>query len=324
MNQLKTKIKQAIEEAENILIVIHAKPDGDAIGAAFAMLQFCLYKQKKVRIFAEKTTANFGALLFPYLISQNDLEKENFDLIIALDCGDYSRTQLPDSWRQEKKIINIDHHISNDIFGRYNLVRPDASSTTEILTQLFQDWNYNFSAETATLLLNGLLTDTGNFTNKGTSPWAFSCASFLLQKGANLNKIIQNSQQENSLEALKTWGESFQRLKIHPHYRFAYTLLTQEEIKKAQKEGYEDKLEEMVNFFNNLKEPPFIMVLKEQNNKIKVSLRTNKEKINVNKFAQIFGGGGHLKAAGFSFSGRLEKINGKWRILPLLDEKQKK
>ncbi|MBT4277370.1 hypothetical protein HOD96_01325 [Candidatus Falkowbacteria bacterium] len=305
------EIENAVKEAKNILITTHERPDGDALGSVFAISKFLEFFKKSHQVYLKDYD---GAQKFPvlnFIKDKSDINLDDVDLLITLDSGDLSRTGLVDIEEKGIKIINIDHHISNDNFGDINLVEPIASSTTEVITKLFNYLNFEITKDIANALLLGLLTDTDNFSNKGTSKEAFNVASGLLAKGANISKI-NNSSNEKQIDILKLWGKSFNRLKENSVYNCAYTVVSKQEIESS--DNYE-KVDDLVNFFNNLKDPRFVMVLKEQEECVKVSLRTTREDVDVSKLAIFFGGGGHKKAAGFTINGRVKETTKGWKIV---------
>ncbi|NCF75000.1 MAG: hypothetical protein GWO87_00745 [Xanthomonadaceae bacterium] len=309
------KIESAIQSAKNILIIAHQRPDGDALGSIFAIKKYLEKKRKNYQIYIEGDN-NYKDMPFLNFVSfdKKKINRKRFDLVITLDCGNLEHTGL-EKIINNLKIINIDHHISNNNFGNINLVDSGASSTTEILTKFFKTINFEIDKDTASALLLGILTDTNNFSNKGTSREAFEISSYLLKKGANIAKFNHNNYKNKEIDTLKFWGKPFERIEKNREYNFAYTVIPKNEMRKAEEDGFIEKIEDLVNFFNNLKGPNFVMILKEQENNIKVSLRTTKENINLSYFANFFNGGGHKKAAGFTINGQLKKTANGWMII---------
>lgn len=310
------KIEQTIKGSNKALIVAHEKPDGDALGSVFAMARYLGKLKKDFQIFLNGNNGFSDTAFLQHIIPVEEIDYKNIDLIIVLDSGDLSRTGLSDAldnWGGKVKMINIDHHISNDYFGDINLVNPKASSTTQIIMKMLEYFNFNIDKRLAKALLLGILTDTDNFSNKGTTPEAFKAAAKLLKKGANISKI-NFGKRGKKVDALKIWGNSFKRLKKNDKYGAIYTLITKEELKMAEEEGFSENVEDLVNFFNNLKDSRFALVLKEQEDDIKVSLRTTHDDVDVARLASFFGGGGHKKAAGFSIKGKIKKTPAGWTI----------
>lgn len=317
MLEIKYKeIQSTIQSAKNILVTAHQKPDGDALGSIFAVTKYLENQNKNYKIYIEGEN-HYKDMPFLNFISldKEKIDSENFDLLITLDSGDLARTGLDETIITNFKIINIDHHISNNNFGDINLVNCNASSTTEIITKFLKAIDFEIDKDTASALLLGILTDTDNFSNKGTSSEAFAISSYLLKKGANIAKFNHNNYKSKEIDTLKFWGKPFIRIKKNKQYNSACTVIHKNEIENAEKNGFIEKVEDLVNFFNNLKDLDFVMVLKEQEGSVKISLRTTKENINLSHLANFFNGGGHKKAAGFTINGYIKKTDYGWKIV---------
>lgn len=309
------QIYQAILGAEKILLVAHEKPDGDTLGATSAFSIFLDNLGKNYQIYCADPVPGFFSFL-PNSHKFNKLIKEvDFDLIVALDCGDINRARLSEIFGDTKiiqQIINIDHHQSNPGFGQFNVVNPLASSTSEIIYNLFLDWKVPINKEIATALLNGLFTDTGAFVYSNTTLESLLIAGFLMNYGGRLKEISQYNFKNKSVPALKLWGRALERLVINKKYQIAYTIILKKDLEELA--ATEDDLEGLSNLFNNMTEIKASLVLKEDGEYIRGSLRTVNDEVNVSKLATIFGGGGHPKASGFKIKGILIEEKGKWRI----------
>ncbi len=314
------KILDSIKNSNHILLISHEKPDGDTLGASLALAHFLTKENKKYKHFCSDPVAGYFKFL-PKI--ENIINNYTFinlnehDLIMTIDCGDIKRTKIENDLLKFKKnipLINIDHHESNDNFGHHNLVIPNASSTSEIVYNFFTYHNIPVDKYMATCLLTGIFTDTMNFTNAATSQESLKIASQLLGRGARINQIISNISQNKNLSALKLWGKILSRLEFNPDYNFAYTIITQKDIRNNAI-ALADAGEGLANFLSNIKDVDFILVLTEEDdNMIKGSLRTTKDNIDVSKLARALGGGGHKKAAGFKIKGKLAKNKKEWYI----------
>lgn len=314
------KILEAINNSNHILLVSHEKPDGDTLGSSLALAHYLHHKNKKHKHFCAEKPAEYFYFL-PHIENitnnQDEINLAEHDLVIALDCGDIKRTRLENDLINPENnltIINIDHHASNDEFGHYNLVVPKASSTSEIIYNFFAYHNIEIDKYMATCLLTGILTDTMNFTNGATTQESLKIASQLLNYGARINQIINKISQTKNLVSLKLWGEILSRLEYNKEYNFAYTIITQADIKKHNITT-EEASDGLANFLSNIDNVDFIMVLTEESDgKIKGNLRTTKNNVDVAKLAQILGGGGHQKAAGFTLKGKLTPTSSGWQV----------
>lgn len=312
MNIAKDKaiqISQAVAKAENILIISHAKPDGDTLGAAFALTNYLLKLDKNITNFCLDTLPD----MFSFLPNSHRLTTDHlvftqkYDLVIIVDSGTLSYAgvdKLITALAPGFTLLNIDHHASNNHYADINLVVTEAASCTEVLFYLFNTLGITLTSDIATCLLCGLVTDTGGFVNPATQYHTLEAASVLVKYGANLWQVLQNTAYRQNINNLKLWGLAFSRLKKVTKYDLVYTFLKQEDFISC--EADESATEGISNFLHILKEAKIILVLKETSDGfVKGSMRTAEDDIDLAKFCQKFGGGGHKKAAGFSLPGRL-------------------
>jgi len=306
------QIFQAIQKAKKILLVSHKNPDGDTLGSLAAMMQYLQHIEKPYVAFCA-TTMSPNLLFLPHIahMSQDKTlwDDAEIDLVISFDCSspEYAGidSYLPILRERGVTVANIDHHKTNPDFGDLNLVIPNASSTTEILYDFFVYNNIAIHADMATCLLTGIITDTGNFTNAGTTKHAIDIASKLIERGGNLSLIQGWVLKDKTVKGLKLWGTVLGRMAHHEPLDIVYTYVTRED---AQKHGVgESEMEGIANFMNHIKDGRAGMILKEaEDGSFKGSFRTTHDHVDVSAFAKLFGGGGHAKAAGFSVEGPLE------------------
>jgi len=319
---------QKIKKAKNILIITHVRPDGDAIASMCTMIEFMETINKKYSAWTIDVLDD-SFLYLPQIekiqtkITNHTIDE--FDLIITLDCGSFSRMGVPEETKELIKqknifIIDIDHHPQVDEFPEPNLriKIPEAAATTEILYTFFSANEIRINKNLATCILSGILTDTANFLYQINSEKALVIASEMLKYGAQFNKIISNTLRNKDLETIKLQGKIFNNLQINKKYDLAFSVLTEDDLKKI---GKENLTEGMVNFLGNLADVKAVMFLREESiantgkTQIKGSLRSSHPIIDVSKIANFFGGGGHPKASGFLIPGKLIKKNNKWQII---------
>ena len=311
--------KQVVEQIEshnNILIVGHNNPDPDAIGAAGALLFFI------ETYFPEKTALIANVDPFPnnlyflgiekYSSALANIDLKNFDLIIMVDCGEISRTGIAEKLNDIKgKIttINIDHHERNIGFANINIVEQ-ISSTCEIIYKILKHNNYALNKQISTCLLTGITYDTAYFMNSATSKEAMAASSELMKTAADIRSIIRHTWKNKSADTLKLWGKVLEQLHFNKKYQVAVAVIPKEA--NIDPEIFNDLKNHYLQYLNEVK---FIILIRESNDGlISCSLRTNRDNINVAKLAEKFGGGGHVKSAGFSIKGSLEKTETGWRI----------
>ena len=232
----------------------------------------------------------------------------NFDLIIAVDTGDL--VQLGKIYEDNKELfasttfLNIDHHKSNGMFGTHNYVDPEVAATTQIITPLVQELEKDlgmqlFDADIATLLLVGIVTDTGSFQHTNTTPEAFEVAADLLDYGARQQEIIKHIYKTKSLATLKLWGRVLSRIKQRPDQKLVYSIITQQDLAEtgASPDDSGGIIDELLT---NAPGAEVVFLLKEKApGFISGSMRAPGQIADVSQIAASLGGGGHKKAAGF-------------------------
>jgi len=315
-NQLYNNAYSLIKNAQNILIVPHDHPDGDAIASACLMAEVVKQAGKKYKLYCFDQV-NYQYTFLPHLDEfKNSYDKFNFDLIITLDCGSVERTKLDKeilSRQKNQLVLEIDHHPKAKAYADLEIRDSTAASTTEILYYFLKANKIKITKDLANCILTGIMTDTGNFLYPSTSPQTINIASEMLRLGARLPQIMENTWRNKSIASMKTWGKAMSRLKINQKYNFAYTVLENSDVPE---DVSEEELEGMAGFLSNLHDVNGILLLRElASGEIKGSLRTAKSEVNISKLARVLGGGGHAKAAGFEIEGKLEKTETGWKIV---------
>lgn len=237
---------------------------------------------------------------------------EEFDLIVTVDAGDI--IQMRELYEENREmfetipILNIDHHASNSKFGTVNFVDIDSSSTTQALIKIIDALNDTGSEiidpDIATLLLTGLITDTGSFQHSNTTPAAFEVASRLLDLGAAQQEIIKKIYKTKSLSTLKLWGRVLSKIEYDEANRLVWSTITNEDLLETNSTTEEANgiIDELMS---NAPGAELILLLKQKGDDlVSGSVRTNSDEVDGSAFAALFGGGGHVRAAGFRVKGK--------------------
>lgn len=313
------KAHNVLKQADRVLIVTHQRPDGDALGSALSVSKYCDDLNTPNDIFCVHAAPEY----FSYLPNVKHIQTDpsliidgDHTVLITLDSGDLVYAGVHEHIGKRQKdphtIINIDHHPTNTHYGDINIVDPDSSSTAELLYHFFQHTGHNIDHQSATCLLTGIITDTGGFSNLATTSSSLTVASDLLSRGARIWDIQTRTLKNKPINALKVWGAALSRLRRHPS-GIITTVLTQEDLQKNNAGA--EHIEGMANFLNSLEDAKAVALISEvEPGRIKVSLRTTQDDVDVSKLARLFGGGGHVKAAGFSFPGRIQRKKGWFEI----------
>ncbi|MCL5410410.1 MAG: DHH family phosphoesterase [Patescibacteria group bacterium] len=316
-----SKLKDIFCKGENFLLICHEQPDGDALGAILALSEGLKNNGKKTSMVCSDKIPEIFLFLPGVEQIKRDFLIGNFDVIILLDNGDLKRTGFPERILKVRDkgipLINIDHHPKNDLWKcvTINYVNDSASSSSELVFEILNGLGWKITPTIATSLLTGIFYDTGGFQHTNTSPSVLTAVSELLNKGAKLKKISESisSSHSNSITRLKLWGIALNRLLINEKYGIASSFLLREDIEKLN--ASDDEVSGLVNLINAIPETQIALLLYETaDGKIRGSLRTEKDSVSVSKLADLLGGGGHKKAAGFSFSGQIKQVNKIWQI----------
>lgn len=310
MNKLVKALKEI--EGKTIAVVGHDSPDGDCIGSSLAMG----YLMKQLGI--ETFVINKDSIPSQYAFLQNEVqvrqvaslsqsEKDAIDILIVVDSANEVRLgfDFKETFRNLEKVFNIDHHVSNNKFGDINYVKP-VGATAEIIARIYLACLPTIDVEPATALYTGIMTDTGNLTYGSTSYRTVSLVSRLYKMGAQTNLVRRNIYESESLNKLEALKIVLNNLGVSDNGFIAYTYLSKADMDRLKltsgdMEGYVDyprKLDtcEIAIFFKEF-----------ETDVVKVSIRT-KETVDANKLAGSFGGGGHMRAAGFRKRGPLKAV----------------
>ncbi len=296
-------IKARLEIADKILIASHVRPDGDAIGALIGMGLALKDAGKTVQmVLADGVTSSFRHL------EGADLVKTRvdgaFDTFITLDCADFKRTGKPfESLGQPD--INIDHHITNEMFGKLNLIEGREVATSAILTNHLPAWGYHVTKPIAAALLTGILTDTLGFRTSNITPEAMQQVARLMETGVDMPELYMRGLVRRSYEATRYWGTGLSRLDRKGG--IVWCTLTLEGRKQAGYSGSDDA--DLINIISAIDGFKVGMIFVEQHdNRVKISWRALEPGIDVSPVALRFGGGGHAAAAGADVDGKLEEV----------------
>ncbi len=334
------ELKQLLEDRQRIVLLPHTSPDGDALGAtgAFAEVLKAVYSQKEIFIVSPDDVDDYLAWLpidENFVSFYGNKEKaikliEEADLILHLDHNQVKRVRYPELidavyQNKEAKRVLIDHHEFPDKDFDLIFSYPELSSTCELVFMLLKGlvWEEHISPKTSTLLLSGMVTDTGRFMYACFYPQIFQHLSELLVLGADYPMIIDRLSYHNKEEQLRLQGYMLNnKLELYPELGTAILTLSQAEmqergISKGDTEG-------LVNLPLTIKGINSSCFIREDKSQIKLSLRSIGD-FPVNELAmRAFGGGGHLNASGGEFQGSIDEAKNiyLYELKALLEQKK--
>ena len=298
------EIESLISKSHNILVLLHNFPDGDTISSSLALSEYLNKIGKKADCAVKGTIPEVFNFLPGISSIRNDFLLGDYDLIFAIDCGDANRTGFPERLEQvcqTKPLINIDHHFKNNLhkIAKINLVDDRASAAAEIIFKLLKYLKAEINARIATYILAGIYYDTGGFQHPNVTIETLNIASECLHLGGRIGLVSQNLSFSKKPSTLKLWGLALKKIKVKKD-GIVSTYLSKDDLESCEADS--EDASGIVNLINTIPETKIaILLVESETGKIKASLRTESNSIDVSRLARLFGGGGHKKAAGFVF-----------------------
>ena len=299
-------IVEEIKKAESIVVLTHETPDGDAIGSSLAMYNALKQIGKNVDVIIPECPRNFN-----FLTGYNEIKKEgkitNYDLAITVDCATIERLNgWQDYFDRANATINIDHHTKNGMFADYNYVNPASPACAQILIIVLEALNIKINKEIGECLLTGIITDTGGFKYQGVSSETFQFVAWLMQAGVNVSNVYKKALQIKTKSSFELEKIAMNRPEFLEDGKIAFTYITkQDEISVNAEPGDHEGIVEKGRDVEGVEVSAFLRQIEDKT--YKVSLRAN-DYVNVSDVAMVFGGGGHVKAAGCKINGTPEQI----------------
>ncbi|MCH7945091.1 MAG: bifunctional oligoribonuclease/PAP phosphatase NrnA [Armatimonadetes bacterium] len=296
---------QEVRSAEGVLVGTHLNPDGDAIGAALAMSHVLGQLRVGHEVLCSDPPPYYLKFLPGVERIRQEPKSERHSLAIILDLEAADRLgRVAPYFESCARTVVIDHHIPHEALGDLRIVCVKSPATCSILLDLFAESEIDLTPEIAECLLTGVLTDTGNFRYPNTDAHSLHAAALLLERGADLPKITREVYMQRERPAIDLAAHAVMRMKTADDGRLAWTTLPRTLFEEVGAD--EQHSEGIVNELLSVKGVIIAAVLREaKSGMIRGSLRSLGN-YDVAAAARPFGGGGHVNAAGVSFSGSLE------------------
>ncbi len=284
------------------LLLTHAKVDADAAGSLIAMSQLCtaLDRPPVAVTSGDGTVPDSLAYLLPVLdtVAEGKPPSEIPDLIVFVDCAGHDRANptvensVP--WIDQATWINIDHHVTNSRFGELNIVVPEAAATCEILEAVFSTLDLEIPETCATAMLSGIYGDTLGLKTPSTRPSTMRACARLIEAGADLDLIVDKQFRMKPYSSIKLWAEIFQTVQVQGKLIWAYVddnMLQRSGARSSEAEGFVNHIAGTIGMLASA-------LLYEEDSGWRVSMRSPHLHVNVAEICNLFGGGGHPRAAG--------------------------
>lgn len=289
------KFIKMVDEADTIAIASHVNPDGDNLGSSLALRRSLEIYGKDVEVIAIDQIDDYLKFL-PELDQYKEATRDKYDLFIIVDCSEFDRIgHATEIARRSDKTIVMDHHVGGKINCDLNMIYDTSPATCEIVYEVIDRLNLPMDETIGTLLFTGLCTDTGRFMYSNVSEYTFRAAGSLITSGVDYEYIYRNLYQSQPVSVMQFHNEIISKAEFFDKKAFGIA-------SKAQVEKYGVQMgdaESIVNKLRDLKEVNVSMIVKEYDDgEYKVSMRS--KTADVAAVARENGGGGHIKASGFS------------------------
>jgi phosphoesterase RecJ-like protein len=292
----KERILELMSKVERVLLLAHRNPDGDTLGSMLALGQY-LASNRQVTMVCSDPVPQLYRFLSGWeqvLTIQEALAlDEKYQLAIAVDASDLGRLG-PDAERlleRAERLVSIDHHATGEPFGDPSWIDSSAAATGELIYELIAG---SITPRIATALYTAIITDCGSFRYANTTARTLAIASKLVEAGAEPNRIATIVFETRTLSSLKLLKEALGTLQVDEDGKLGWMELTEKMFqacgaKQGEGEGF-------VNYVRMIQGVAIAILFHENGDKVRVSLRSGD--LDVGKLAAIFGGGGHMRAAG--------------------------
>lgn len=295
------------EDIKTMVIAGHVNPDGDCVGSTTALYGYVKDNFPRIDVSLYLERPKEALMFLPGLCEEVFTEPEvrSVDLFVSCDASTRDRIAVAGPlFDCAKKTLCIDHHSSNPNFADINIVDGDAGSCAEVLFTLFEE--DKISRDVATSLYTGMIHDTGVFQYNNVRPSTLRIAASLLEKGVPFSKIIDESFNQRTLAQNRVLGYVLSKERLFADGRIAAGTISLEEMAVfgAEKKDL-DPIVANLRLTTGAEAAAFVYEV--EPGKCKVSLRSSSD-LDVSKTAAMFGGGGHVKAAGCSIDGRPEEV----------------
>jgi phosphoesterase RecJ-like protein len=306
-----TAVADAIRSHDRFLLVTHENPDGDALGSILALKLALdqLGKDSVMYLFGDAALPAEYSFMPLAELRRRLPEDWRERVLIAVDCANESRIgPEPEPLEGAPLVLDIDHHHDNSRFGQINLIVPNASSTGEVLRDVFAELGVELTPEIAEPLYIALVTDTGRFQYSNTTAKALRLAAELVEAGADVHRIFRRVYETVQFAKLKLLARALERAQIYDGGRLVVSYLLRSDFTdigaaEAYSEGIIDSLRavEGADMAALIREP-------RDGPARRISLRSSNDELDVSAIARKSGGGGHRQAAGFSSDASIEEI----------------
>lgn len=306
------KIIDKIKQATKIALISHRNPDGDTLGSATAFYQIVNsnFSNKKIDLICKDIIPNNLSFIHNTEIYKTKFNPSNYDLIIFFDSGSKDQTLLdkefPDLFDGKTyNTIWIDHHITNEIYAKQNIILTWYSSTTMIVYEIFSFTWFYIDPISATNILTGIYTDTWWLKHSNTNSITYKYTRELLKLWADLSYIVNNFFKNNTFDKLKLWWKIIDKSFIDKD-NILYTYINKNDVDAFNCDFNDTSW--ITDLLNSREWIKYSVILTQKWEYVKWSLRTLRDDIDLTDLAKKHGWWGHKKASGFTVAWNIEEF----------------
>ncbi|MBX4188212.1 MAG: bifunctional oligoribonuclease/PAP phosphatase NrnA [Candidatus Doudnabacteria bacterium] len=306
---------QVISSSRKIFMTTHARTDGDDLGSLLALKLVLEKMGKELYCIIDGGVPHYLEFLPGSSQVKEEFENRDYDLVITFGCNNIERTEFNELKNIKAKKLNFDHHPDNKMFGDVNVVDENTAAVAELIYYFLKsNSEVVIDRDIATCLLTGIFTDTGGFKHSNTSSSVYQAAGELLKKGVRIDKIAKETYGNKRPQTLRAWARALENARYDVEKKMIFSVMTEGDMAELQAEG--EDLAGFVEVLNHIPQAKFALMLRQDGDEVKGSLRSDPHKqTDVSQIAKFFGGGGHKYASGFKIKGKLIHGEKGWKIV---------
>lgn len=300
------QVIELIEKNHRFAITSHIRPDGDSLGSSLALCWILRSLKKDAEIImCDNVPHAYSKLPGTEMVRViSDIDRE-YDAVFVIECSDVSRPGIPSLNTQF--VVNIDHHSTTMLFGDLNWIDSTAAAVGEMIYNLAKAIGARITPEVASCVYAALLTDTGSFHFSNTTERTFKIASELVRHGAQPAKLSQAIFYNYPYAKIRLVGDVLSTLQRDESGRIAWITMSKEAMDSLG--ATEDDSDGIITYPLTVGDVEAVAFFREMGNSTyRISLRS-KNRVNVARIAELFGGGGHCNAAGFTINADFESLS---------------
>lgn len=290
-------IIKCIKSAKTIYISTHIRPDGDAIGSCFAMYLALKRMGKDVHVIMPSYSKMYN-FLGELKYAKELVKEDKYNLLICFDCSDKKRLSITeDDFKKAEKVIVFDHHKMSSVPSDLSYIDDESPATCELVYKFMKKNKIKIDSKIAGYIYMGIMTDTGSFNYTRTTSESYRIAAEMIDKGADFVKICKQINDTKTESKAKLMSYTIDNMETYFDGRVRISIARTEILNKLGVDA--EDAEGMTNYLRMIEDTELAVYIRQiSDNEYKASLRSE-GRIDCSKLSSMFGGGGHVRAAGF-------------------------